>query len=189
VNEDRSTVFFDAIDLEGLSAVERQFLVTTANGADDGGVSPLSKLLEAVQQHFGMDVVFVSEFVAGRRVFRHVCADEADISLISVGSSDPLEESYCQRVVDGRLPAVIPEAAALPEAAGLAVTAALRIGSYLSAPVLLQGGKVYGTLCCFSHAPKADLNDTHGRTLDSVAKVVAAAIERAGGGGEPRRRE
>jgi GAF domain-containing protein len=172
------TYTFQGEDLEGLSAVERQFLVTTAGEAGHGH-SAISRMLEVVRQHFAMDVAFVSEFTEGRRVFRHVLADGRDTDLVAVGAFDPLEESYCQRVVDGRLPEVITDATAHPAASLLPATEGAGVGAHLSVPVLLEGGTVYGTLCCFSHKPKPHLKESDARTLRSVAKLVAAAIEHA----------
>ena len=51
----------------------------------------------------GLQVVFVSEFVDGRRVFRHIESQSSALR-IQRGQSAPLEQTICQRILDGRLP-------------------------------------------------------------------------------------
>lgn len=171
-------VHFDAPDLEGLITVEREFAVATADGTDEEALEALSKLLQRVREAFQMDVVFVSEFVAKRRVFRHVSAGGSDAELVQVGASEPLEETYCHAVVEGRLPRAIRNARAMPAARRLKATEKLAIGSHLAAPIRLRNGKVYGTICCFSHGLREQLGEKDAEALASVAKLVAAMLER-----------
>lgn len=65
----------------------------------------------------------VSEFVADERVFRHVDA-AGDDRPVRVGRADHLGDSYCHRVVDGRLPELICDASAVPAAMELPIMAA-----------------------------------------------------------------
>ena len=83
----------------------------------------LPRALRALRTHLGMDIAFISEFRDGRRLFRYVDAarDNPDVQ---IGGSDLLEDSYCQRVVDGRLPELIPDAAEVSAANELAFTPA-----------------------------------------------------------------
>ncbi len=93
-------------------------------GADAGEISTERALLEAlhaIRAHLGMEVAFISEFDEDRRVFRYVDEDEGAPRL-EVGASGPRESSYCQRVVDGRLPELIPDACQDAEALELPVT-------------------------------------------------------------------
>ena len=76
-------------------------------------VSPdqiLPRALRALRSHLGVDVAFISEFRDGRRVYLYVDAAR-DLPAIQIGASDPLEDTYCQRVVDGRLPELITDTA------------------------------------------------------------------------------
>ena len=137
----------------------------------------LPDFLRAVRSHLGMDVAFLSEFTDGQRVFRHV-----DSSLenqpVKVGGADPLEASYCQRVVDGRLPELIQDATAVPAAMELPVTRALPVGAHLSVPIKLKDGSVYGTFCCFSFTPDLSLNQRDLGMMRVFADLAADVIER-----------
>lgn len=138
--------------------------------ADGPADEMLPRLLRAAREHLGMDVAFVSEFAGGRRVFRYV--DPRESGPVRVGGSDPLDQSYCRRVVDGRLPGLILDARQLPAAAELAVTAALPVGAHLSVPLVLSDGRVYGTFCCFAHEADHSLTE---RDLGVVRMFAAIA--------------
>ena len=124
----------------------------------------------------GMDVAFGAEMVQGLRVFRHVCGRD-DSPPICVGGSDPLSDSYCQRVVDGRLPQLIPDTSKLPEAVALPITAIFGIGSYISVPIRFSDGRLYGTFCCFSSKPDGTLNERDLDTLRLFADFAGRLLE------------
>lgn len=132
--------------------------------------------LHSVRALLGMEVAFVSEFKKGRRIFRYVDSS-SDAIPVRVGASDPLEDSYCQRVVDGRLPELIQDAARLPNARALPVTAALPVGAHLSVPIRFSDGQIYGTFCCFSRTPDYTLNERDIRTIRLFADMTARYIE------------
>ena len=152
-----------------------EMLVATADASDELIDRAVSDMLLLLRKRLAMDVVFVSEFVDGRRVFRYVDAPE-DKPVVSVGDSDPLEQTWCQRVVDGRIPPVIPDTSKLTDRTSLPATP-FDIGTYLSTPILLDSGQVYGTLCCFSFSPNENIQQRDLRNLQSVAQLVAKKIK------------
>lgn len=141
------------------------------------GVAPdehIRSMLHIVREHLGMDVAFVSEFAEGRRIFRQV--DARGESPIAVGGSDPLEDSYCQRVVDGRLPQLIADACENEEALTLPATRALPVGAHISVPLRMPDGALFGTFCCFSHRPDQSLNARDLGIMRAFAAIVAENI-------------
>ena len=151
------------------------FDVDTNQGA--GSVDRLmAELLPSARKHFGMEVAFVSEFHDGRRVFRYVDVQEG-IDLVQVNGSDPLEESYCQRIVDGRLPELLQDATQNAEAMTLPATLAIPVGAHLSVPIVLSSGGVYGTFCCFSRKPDLSLGDRDVGTMRFFAEIVSKVLE------------
>jgi len=139
-----------------------------------GNDAQIRNVVEIVRRHLDMDVAFVSEFLDGQRVFRQV--DARGASPIAVGGSDPLEESYCQRIVDGRLPELIPDACENAEALTLAATRAVPVGAHISVPLTMPDGSVFGTFCCFSFAPDATLNERDLSIMRAFAAIVAECI-------------
>lgn len=133
--------------------------------------------LHSVRTILGMEVAFISEFTGGRRVFRYVDSQRKDFP-VCVGASDPREESFCQRVIDGRLPELIQDATKIPEALTLAATLALPVRAHLSVPIRLSDGNVYGTFCCFSSFPDSTLNDRDIRVMHLFADMAGKILER-----------
>jgi GAF domain-containing protein len=152
-------------------------LFATSDTTSHDSAKTLTELLRNVRCLLQMDIAFVSEFVKGRRLFKYVDAAAESASLVEAGQSHPLEETYCKRIVDGRLPHAIQDSALLPEADQLEATRTLRIAAYLSAPVVLRSGEIYGTLCCISHRPRTSLGPLEVDALRSVAALVARRLD------------
>lgn len=163
------------------NATEEQPLVNIALGLDELAAAStersLLEVLHAIRTHLGMEVAFISEFEDTRRVFRFVDGEQA-VPHLEVGMSDPLEESYCQRIVDGRLPEVIPDAQQEPAALELAATREIPIGAHLSVPIRLQDGSVYGTLCCFDRQADTTLNERDLAMMRVFADFAAQQLGR-----------
>lgn len=135
----------------------------------------LQDAIGALRKHFNMEVAFISQFKAGKRIFRYVDS-QPSFQPIVVGGANPLEDSYCQRVVDGRLPGLIQNAQENCEALTLEATRALPVGAHLSAPIRIEGDQVFGTLCCFSREPDRSLHDSDLQTLRLYADFVGRAM-------------
>lgn len=133
--------------------------------------------LSAVRNHFSMDYAFLSEFSNGQRLFKGVSSKFSE-PVICAGEGGSLEDSYCQRVVDGRLPELIPDATQEPEALKIDATTSLPVGAHLSTPIRFQDGHVYGTFCCFSHKPNYDLDERDLGVLKLFADFVSIQLER-----------
>jgi GAF domain-containing protein len=172
------TQFYDdGFDPNDLSIKVSDMLVATADASDELIDSAVSEMLLLLRERLKMDVVFVSEFVGDQQTFRYVDAPP-DLPLLTVGESNPLEESWCQRVVDGRLPQVIPDVTKFANQAALPA-APFDIGTYLSTPIFLGGGQVYGTLCCLSFSPHESVQERDLKNLKSVAMLVAKKIDKS----------
>ena len=162
-----------------------ELLVATPDHSDALINGAVPEVLRLLREHLKMDVVFVSEFCDGQRVFRSVeAAPGADV--IAAGESAPLEESFCQRVVDGRLPELVTDVGSFPGRAELPATP-FPIGAHLSTPVVLADGRVYGTLCCFSFAPDPHLKARDLNKLRMSAKLTAKRIDEQRAGSDPAR--
>lgn len=164
---------FQDYDPDDLDVRVSELLVATSDASDVALDGSIREVLQLLRAKMNMDVVFVSEFTGGRRVFRQVA--QGPDPCIAEGASDPLEESWCQHVVDGRLPGFIQDARPL-QADGKVPKAAFPVGTHISAPVVLPDGEVYGTICSFSFAPvgasEADL-----KRLRYTAELAAKRLQ------------
>lgn len=144
-------------------------------GSETGRILP--RLIRALRQHLDMEVSFISEFTAGRRIFRYV--DSAtQLWGIHPGEGIALNESHCQRIVEGRLPEIIPDTDKHAEARAIPETQRLGIGSYIGVPIKLNDGAVYGTLCCYGSRPNESLSESDVRVMRLVADIAAGFLEK-----------
>ena len=112
----------------------------------------LIQVLGRIRRQLNMELAFVAEFTGGRRVFRYVGSGTSELQIVA-GNSDPLDDSFCLRVADGRLPEPMTDAGLNAEALTLPVTRALPVGAHLGVPIRFVDGRVFGTICCFSRRP------------------------------------
>jgi len=151
-----------------------ELLVATSDAADKEIPSQVQSVLKLLRDRLGMDVVFVSQIKDGRRTFM-VVDNRPDFTVIKPGLSDPVEETWCQRVVDGRLPEVMKDATQYIKS-GDAPPPAFPIGTHLSTPVRLVDGSVYGTICCFSQAQSKHAEARDIDKLRYTASLLAAKL-------------
>lgn len=123
-----------------------------------------------------MDVAFVSEFKNGRRYFRHITAGDGKPP-VAPGDSDPLDESYCQHIVDGTIPAIVDDSHIYPILKRLGSTEAMKIRAHLGVPILLSDGSVFGTFCCYNHRPDCTLREVDVEALRRFAGLIAVMLE------------
>jgi EAL domain-containing protein (putative c-di-GMP-specific phosphodiesterase class I) len=138
----------------------------------------IQQILAGVRQHFRLDIAFVAEFCDGQRVFRYLDAATGADEIIHVGDADPLEASYCEQVLDGRLPEVIPDCQVLPAARALPVTTALPVGAHLGVPIRFSDGTLYGTFCGVSRQADPSLHTRDAAVMRLLAGIVASYLER-----------
>lgn len=142
------------------------------DGSPESSRSAIQESLAALRALLRMEVAFVSRFGQGRRWFEFVDADET-FRPFDVGDSEPLELTYCARVVDGRLPGLVRDARTVPEVAHLPVTSELPVGAHLSVPIEGPDGTLLGTLCCFSRRPDQALRDRDLELLTVFAGLIS----------------
>lgn len=140
--------------------------------------SAVQQLLHAVRTQLGMQVAWTSEFTGAQQVFRFVDAD-AGVSAPVVGSATSLSGSFCSRVLDGRLPPLIPDTRRDPATALLDVTRDLEIGSYLGVPLLGADGTARGMLCAVSNRAAPTLSERDLATLRLLAQLLHDLQRRA----------
>ncbi|UTI62523.1 HD domain-containing protein [Paraconexibacter antarcticus] len=132
--------------------------------------------LAAARELLGMALSYVTEHSATEQVLLHVDGDAESFG-VGVGSRFPLDQTYCQRILDGALPPLIPDVAAEPIAAAMPVTAAAGVGAYVSVPIRGAGGVLAGTLCCASHHAEPDLAERDLQFLHVLARVIGDQME------------
>src|SRR5918997_80885 len=148
-----------------------------------GGYGPMPEAIEdmlrEVREALEMDVAFVSEFAGDELVFRAIEGD-ADSFGWREDQGFPLDESYCKRVLDGRVPRVVPDAKREGATRDLRVTSEADIRSYCAVSPVLSDGRLYGTLCCVSHEPDPRLRESDLGIMERTAGWLVGQMDRRG---------
>jgi PAS domain-containing protein len=154
--------------------------VDSLAGLVDLAIAPsLTVAMQSVREVLGMDVAYVSEVVGDDMVFREVAGDAASFG-IRAGLSMPLRLTYCQRMLDGRLPNLIPDVRGDDRAASVPMTWLGRVGAFATVPLTLSDGRLYGTLCAAGRE-RTRLDFRSLQFLKVLARMVADQLEREAG--------
>ena len=70
----------------------------------------------------------------------------------------PIEDTYCHRLLTGRLSNVVPDAQANMQVRDLAITRAARVGAYIGVPLTGLDARLY-VLCCLAHERRPQLGE------------------------------
>ncbi len=161
---------------------EEEYDMSDQTTSDEGfGPTPgaIEHMLRDVREALDMDVAFVSKFDQDQLVFRALEGDAESFGW-QEGESFPLDESYCKRVLDGRIPDVVTDAKDEDATKDLRVTSEADMGSYCAVALVLSDGRLYGTLCCVSHAPDPWLRERDLGIMERTARWMVEQLERRG---------
>lgn len=146
--------------------------------SDEGHGSVIERALATVRTHLNMEIAYLSEFVDGQSVFRAVDAPGFE-ALAHVGASVSLQDVYCQHILEGRLPELIPDTADEAMAAAMPITQMVPIGSHVSIPIRRPDGTPYGMFCCLSTRPNRSLNERDLNVMRAFGDLAAREIHGA----------
>jgi putative nucleotidyltransferase with HDIG domain len=136
----------------------------------------VKRVLVATREMLGMDVAFVAQFADGRMVFRALGGDAESFGWRE-DTYLPLEDTYCWRLVEGRLPSVVPDARDDERVKNLDMTRKADIGAYVGVPLRFSDDRLYGTLGALSHSPKHSLAERDARLVEALGSLVAEQLE------------
>lgn len=138
----------------------------------------LGEFARTLRDHLGLDIVFISRFGRDYQTLEVVEACES-ITPPPFETSDriAIEKSYCKRVADGKLPALIHDVESDTRVHDLEEVNRLKIRTNLSVPICLSDGRVFGSICGFSYKVVPELNQRDVQLVKLFADFVARHIE------------
>jgi diguanylate cyclase (GGDEF)-like protein len=145
-----------------------------------GRLSPsIARLLDLAREQLGIALVAVAQLDGGEEIWRYLSGDGEAFGLRLGVISSP-EHSYCPRVADGRLPALIRDARADPRVRDLPLATTAGAGALIGVPITLPSGGRYGVLCGLSPRAEPSLGERDVRLLHNLANMLGEEIERGG---------
>ncbi|WP_138734471.1 EAL domain-containing protein [Modestobacter excelsi] len=146
----------------------------------------VAELLRTAKESLQLSVAFLSRLDG---TTQHLEVVESSVPfLFPEGNQQRQETTFCQAILDGDLPAVIPDVRQHPRAMALPAARLPRIRSYVSVPVVLSDGELYGTFCAAGLTTDKGLTKRD-KSLMTVLASAAAVIIEPGVREQERRRE
>lgn len=133
--------------------------------------------LELARAEMSMDVAVLGEIHDGREVVRLV-AGEAESFGLAVGASVPVEETFCQRLLEGRLSNVVRDAISDERVRDLEVARAAEIGAYIGVPLTTLDARLY-ILCCLAHERRPALGEREVLFLRGLGETIIRELDLA----------
>lgn len=135
----------------------------------------VDRILDAVRQHLGMEIAFVSKYDGTEREFTHISTNLPIPH--KPGLREPKEESFCFHILEGRLPQLIHDAADHELAKSLPITNLLPVGCHLNVPLRFSDGTIYGSFCALSRAADRSITQRDMGVMNAFAALAVECIE------------
>jgi GAF domain-containing protein len=153
----------------------------TGDTVGDGSADPdrrLDQLMRLTRELLDMDLALLTEIHDGRETARRA-AGEWPGPMRFQNASVPLDETFCQRMLDGRIGHYIADAKADARVNRLAMARRLGVGAWLGVPIEMSDAELY-VLCCLASEARPSLGDREVRLLAGLAESVRATLQAAG---------
>ncbi len=135
----------------------------------------VADLLVTAKKSLGLSVAFLSRLDG---TTQHLEVVESSVPLLfREGVMRPQATSLCQAILDGKLPSVIPDLRDFPEAMKLPAAKMPRIRSFVSVPVVLSDGNLYGTFCAAGLTSDKGLSRRDRALMEVLARAASVVIE------------
>lgn len=135
----------------------------------------VAALLHTARKALGMSLAFTSTFDGDVQVLNIV--DASSWLPVKDGTEQVRSTSICQVILDGDLPAVLPDLRDFPLAMSLPAARMPRIRSYISIPIRLSDGSFYGTFCAAGLRPAPELGSQDQALMEVLAHAAALILE------------
>ena len=135
----------------------------------------IAELLHTARTSLRLSVAFLSRLDGTTQHLEVV--DTSVPFLFQEGYQQKQEATLCQAILDKKIPQVIPDLTVFPEAMKLPAARMPRLRSYVSVPVTLSDGSLYGTFCAAGLTTDRDLTKRDKALMDVLASAAAVIIE------------
>jgi EAL domain-containing protein (putative c-di-GMP-specific phosphodiesterase class I) len=135
----------------------------------------IADLLHTARKSLRLSVAFLSRLDGTTQHLEVV--DTSMPMIFKEGYQQKQELTLCQAVLDRKVPQVMPNLKNFPEAMKLPAARIPRLRSYVSVPVTLSDGSLYGTFCAAGLTSDRDLSKRDKALMDVLASAAAVIIE------------
>ena len=154
----------------GVSFAEAGGAIIGRVGSDDR----LDALINLTRDLLDTDVALLTEIRDGREIARRAAGDWRPLTS-QEGASLPLDETFCQRMLDGRIGNYVRDAQA-ERVSDLAMARQLGVRAWIGVPIELSDMQLY-VLCCLARESRPTLGEREVRLLLGLAESVRNELQ------------
>lgn len=140
---------------------------------------PLAAALALARAETAMDLAALGEIRDGHEIV-HCLAGEAASFGLEIGAWLPIKDTYCERLLNGRISNIVPDTHADQHLSHLAITRQARIGAYIGVALTSRDARLY-VLCCVAHEQRPRLGERDLWFMRGLAATISAALHTAAG--------
>jgi GAF domain-containing protein len=134
----------------------------------------IAAVLELARNETMMDVAMLGHIHNGHEIARQLAGDAQSFGL-KPGGSIPIDDTYCQRLLQGRIPNIVRDTRANEHVRDLALTQTANIGAYIGVPLTTLDAQLY-ILCCLAHEQRPSLSRRDVVFLSALGETIAAEL-------------
>jgi GAF domain-containing protein len=136
---------------------------------------PITAALALAHAETEMDVTVLGEVCDGREVVRLAAGDLRSFGL-APGASTPIEDTYCHRLLTGRVSNFVPDTRVDEQLRDLEITHAAHVGAYLGVPLTGLDARLY-VLCCLAQEQRPQLGQRDVLFLRGLGETILPQLE------------
>ena len=137
----------------------------------------LGPLLTLTRTVLGMDLVLLTEVAGPRETVLRLEGSWPGIDTSELeGRSLPIADTFCQRLLEGKLPAFVADVPGDPTTAHLRIARTFGVSAWLGALVPTRGDRVF-VLCCLAREPRPTLGQRDVLALSTLSVSIAGQID------------
>jgi GAF domain-containing protein len=134
----------------------------------------LDALVRLTRDLLDGDVAMLTEVTDGLEIARRAAGNWPMVGSLE-GASLPLEDTFCQRMLEGRIGNYVSDVQADARVNDLPMAQRLSVGAWIGTPIKLSGAQVY-VLCCLAREARPSLGEREVRLIVGLAESVRAQL-------------
>jgi GAF domain-containing protein len=122
-----------------------------------------------------MDVALLTEIHDGRETAREAAGEWPGVGSLK-GGSIPLEDTFCKRMLEGRIGNVVADVPNDEVVRDIGMARAFGVEAWIGVPIRLSDARLY-VLCCLAREARPKLGERDLRMLRGLAESVGVELE------------
>ena len=143
--------------------------------SEPGGIGVVPGVLALAREQLDMDVALLTAVEEGQEVVLEAAGEWPPIGSLK-GGSIPFEETFCNRLLEGRISNVVGDAAEDERVRDLEMARVFGVGAWIGVPLTLSDARLY-VLCCLAREARPALGDDEVRLMRDLAESVLVELE------------